>query len=335
MSDNGPITGWKVPQKEMRYNAGLRDQKFTVYEGGIRTQSYWMWKHHWSPGETDQVAAHIDVMPTLLDILGFAAENIMMDGINLKSVLNNPGDLTNRIFFQKYSLSTLRNPAPYPGGIARKGAWKMVNGTELYNIVEDVGETLNLSESKPEILEELNLEFREWYRDISDDHNFQPVAISLGHDEENPVYLQPHHGIAAGNVQFWGNKGISGERKGTHPTGVDSNWTGNWQSTGDAIRWDVIFAQPGDYSFSIMARDTSNGQNNGLKLVIDEHPVGELESRLLNSEWTEYSIGRSTLEPGNTTIGIVLEQNTKAHLEIRALVVEKLPTPSPSNGGDG
>ena len=43
MSDNGPINGWRVPQEKMRYNAGLRDQKFTIYEGGIRTQCFWHW----------------------------------------------------------------------------------------------------------------------------------------------------------------------------------------------------------------------------------------------------------------------------------------------------
>ena len=70
MSDNGPISGWKVPQEKMRYNAGLRDQKFSIYEGGIRTQAYWKWEGQWPSRIVDHtLAAHIDVMPTVLSLL--------------------------------------------------------------------------------------------------------------------------------------------------------------------------------------------------------------------------------------------------------------------------
>ena len=51
-----------------------------------------------------------------------------------------------RMFFQKYSLETLVDPAPYPGGMVRKGDWKMVNGEELYNLSNDPGEEVNLAD---------------------------------------------------------------------------------------------------------------------------------------------------------------------------------------------
>ena len=322
----------------MRFNAGLRDQKFTIYEGGIRTQCYWTWGDRWKSKESTYLAAHIDVLPTLLDLLSLGIPEVRkIDGKSLKPVLeqsNTPAD--ERVIFQKYSLETLRIPAPFPGGIARKGPWKMVNGNELYHLEDDTGEQTNLSETHPDILSALNIAYKDWYKDIANDHDMKSLAITVGHKEENPVYLQPHHGVAQGHVQFWGNRGISGETKGTHPTGVDSNWTGSWQSAGDAMLWDVQLVTTGDYVFKIVARDTSNQETNNLRLFINEQAVNEFGgSLLLDAHWSEYVIGESTLETGKTSIKIALEEDIKSCLEIRALVMEKLPTHGPSNGVDG
>jgi hypothetical protein len=212
----------------------------------------------------------------------------------------------------------------------------MVNGEELYHLEDDNGEQTNLSGKHPDILSALNVEYRDWYEDISNDHGMKSVAITVGHMEENPVYLQPHHGVAQGHVQFWGYRGISGETKGTHPTGVDSNWTGSWQSAGDAIQWDVQLVNMGDYVFKIVARDTTNQKTRSLKLFINGQAIDESDdSLLLTTSWTEHVIGESTLETGKTSIRIALEEDIKSSLEIRALVVEKLPTPGPAVGGDG
>ena len=259
MSDNGPINGWRVPQEEMRFNAGLRDQKFTTYEGGIRTQCYWRWEKHWAPGLRNKVAAHIDVLPTITDILEIETSTTdpSIDGISLRQTLEGTGTTDDnqdaRVFFQKYSLETLRNPAPFPGGVAIRGPWKMVNGEALYHLEQDVGETNNQAANQPEIFEQLKAAYLEWYQDISDDRGLTPINITVGHPQENPVYLQPHHATASGHVKFWGNRGLTGQRRGTHPNGVDSDWTGEWQSESDALEWEVNMVQSGDYSFQVMA----------------------------------------------------------------------------------
>ena len=324
MSDNGPINGWQVPKENMRYNAGLRDQKFTIYEGGIRTQCYWMWKNHWEPGVVDQVAAHIDVLPTLLDILGLAPANNNIDGISLKPVFSSHQEALDRVFFQKYALQTLREPAPFPGGIARNGPWKMVNGTELYNVVNDVGEEVNLAEMHPEILEDLIQAYEHWYTDISDDRNLKKVGISVGHSQENPIYLQPHHGIAEGNVEFWGHRGLTGKRRGTHPSGVDSDWTANWKSYGDAISWKVDVVQSGDYSFKIIARDSSNREPVDMRLSINETSIDKsIITNSLSANWNEIDLGITSLEAGQCSFKLSLRMELDSNFEIRALVVEK------------
>src|SRR5205823_7373646 len=55
----------------IRFNAGLRNRKGTVYEGGIRVPCYVRWPGHAKPGTAiDTPLAHIDMTPTLLDAAG-------------------------------------------------------------------------------------------------------------------------------------------------------------------------------------------------------------------------------------------------------------------------
>jgi arylsulfatase A-like enzyme len=64
MTDNGP-------QQGDRFNGGMRGRKGTVYEGGIRVPFFVRWPRMVQPGtKTDRLAAHIDVLPTLLDACG-------------------------------------------------------------------------------------------------------------------------------------------------------------------------------------------------------------------------------------------------------------------------
>jgi arylsulfatase A-like enzyme len=143
LSDNGII--WGRNEADRRYNAGLRDQKFTVYEGGVRVPFFLR-----APGRSQQkmagrvvekIAAHIDVLPTILDYCGVRVPaNLKVDGLSLRPLIESEaGAWPERRLFMNYSLQTLEKPAPYPGGFARTERYKMVNGTELYDLTSDPG----------------------------------------------------------------------------------------------------------------------------------------------------------------------------------------------------
>ena len=55
LTDNGPTT--------QHFTAGLRGQKGTVYEGGIRVPFFVRWPAKLRPAKVDRIAAHIDVLP--------------------------------------------------------------------------------------------------------------------------------------------------------------------------------------------------------------------------------------------------------------------------------
>ena len=328
LSDNGPISGWKIPQEKMRYNAGLRDQKFTTYDGGIRTQSFWLWPRKWSEAqEISEVAAHIDILPTLLDAVNISIpDSLRIDGMSLlpiieKTVSHSP----ERIFFQNFSLETLRDPKPYPGGIARKGKWKMANGSELYNLSIDPGEKKNLAEEFPDIFEELKKLYTNWYEEVHEEGEFFPRPIPVGYSEANQVWLKPHHGRATGNLKFLGKRGLNGERIGTHPTGVDGDWIGNWREKGDEITWEIEIIQNGVYEIAIDLR--GNIEEESFSLDID---LGKENEKVIlppiteTKDWQLRKPGEWELSKGEYSLSLTLDSKSeKEWLEINHAVITR------------
>jgi len=59
-----------------------------------------------------------------------------------------------------------------PYGIIRSGDWKLIkyyeNETfELYNLKEDISETNNLAEERPELTKELNVKLTKWLTEVN------------------------------------------------------------------------------------------------------------------------------------------------------------------------
>jgi arylsulfatase A-like enzyme len=63
MTDNGH----SVPNL---FNAGMRGMKGGPYQGGTRVPSFWRWPGTLAPGDRPQLAAHLDVFPTLARLAG-------------------------------------------------------------------------------------------------------------------------------------------------------------------------------------------------------------------------------------------------------------------------
>jgi len=315
MSDNGPINGWRVPQKDMRFNAGLRDQKFTVFEGGIRTQAFWYWEDHWKPKEIqDLLAAHIDVVPTILDFIHVPAVHFEMekDGLSLAPVLNGKSTATleKRMLFQQYDLSNLREPAPFPGGIALQWPWKMVNDTALYRLDKDIAESTNLIRKHPQIHQVLSQAYHNWWNSLGLDTIQFGITIPIGHEQENPILIQAHHGITLGKIKFLGQRGLLGKRIGSHPSGVDGDWLSNWHQKGDGIKWQVDIRQKGRYEIAVVSRSGMNPQKIPLDITIKQkkHSVNILANSL-SQNWQNIPVLEVDLESGKDTLNVILNRS--------------------------
>ena len=84
MNDNGQTHGLDV------FNAGMRGSKCTIWQGGSRAISLWKWAGKWTPHTVSNLAAHLDVLPTLCDLAGATlppALGAKLEGFNLRPLL--------------------------------------------------------------------------------------------------------------------------------------------------------------------------------------------------------------------------------------------------------
>ncbi len=202
MTDNGP--------QQRRYNAGMRGLKGSVYEGGIRVPFFLRWPKALKPGrKVDRLAAHIDVVPTLLEACGVSAPaRVRFDGRSLMPLLR---DEAARWADRTISIQWHRGdqPQPFRSAMTRDQRWKLVDGKELYDLDTDPAEQHDLSSQHPDIVSRLRRDYEDWFRDVSSTRGYDPPRICLGTKFENPVTLsrQDWRGPKAGwnpdSLGYW------------------------------------------------------------------------------------------------------------------------------------
>jgi arylsulfatase len=190
ITDNGP--------QGNRYNTGLRSRKGSVFEGGIRVPSFWSWPGMIGPDrEIPEIAAHIDILPTLLDICQIEVHTeYPVDGRSLWPLLKGEKiELPHRELFYHW---TRGFPEPYHNIAVRSGDFKLVGqgsykspgqAFTLYNLSEDPNELKNISHLFPDSVEVLKKRFDEWYDQVIRNPHLAPQRIRIGSGMENPVIL--------------------------------------------------------------------------------------------------------------------------------------------------
>ncbi len=157
-SDNGAAVGSSLP---------LRAKKGSVYDGGIREPTLMWWPGKIPAGSVcSEVAASIDVMPTLTALAGGKLPTRKIDGKDIWHLMNGTPEAKSP--HEAYVL--MHGP-----GTVRSGKWKFypwkegkgqqnrdtANWTpsplpvQLYDTVADIGETKNVAAEHPEVVERL------------------------------------------------------------------------------------------------------------------------------------------------------------------------------------
>jgi arylsulfatase A-like enzyme len=209
MSDNGP-----TQEGVGRYTAGLRGHKTQVYEGGIRVPFFIRWPDRFRPGrKIDRLAAHIDVMPTLLELCDAAKpQDVQFDGLSLAPLLqeDSPAWADRTLFFQWHRGDS---PELYRSVAARNDRYKLVQAQnlfdgnrplefELFDIQNDPEEKKNIALQHPEMVAQLKSEYKDWLTDVSRTRGFSPSLVWLGTPYENPVVMTQED---RRDADGWGN----------------------------------------------------------------------------------------------------------------------------------
>ena len=169
LTDNGTAHGEKV------FNAGMRGKKGSPYEGGHRVPCFLRWPAGGfdKPVSVDQLTAHLDLLPTLVDLCGLQLPKpIRFDGTSLRPLLADP-----RTPWPERTLvmGTPRNetgphpPPPMPGhGCAvMTGRWRLVNDRELYDLTKDPGQMTDVAAQNPEVVTALHEAYQSYWDGVS------------------------------------------------------------------------------------------------------------------------------------------------------------------------
>lgn len=170
-SDHGPCTSARdftlPPERQVRWNAGLRGEKGSLYDGAIKVPSFWRWPAAgWSGGRDDtRLASPIDALPTLAAATGATAPgDVTLDGVDLFAA---PAD--RNLYLQWHRGNT---PERYRNYAVVTAQYKLHRPApdkpdELYDLAVDPGEGNDVAAQHPDVVAELRAAYDAWFDDMA------------------------------------------------------------------------------------------------------------------------------------------------------------------------
>ena len=315
-TDNGP--------NGARYNAGMRGAKGSVHEGGVRVPCFVRWPGHIAPGTlVEQIAAHIDLLPTLVELTGVPMpETKPLDGISLAA------PLTGRpVAWPDRTLFTFRGRR----GAARTQRYRLTIEAKrvgLYDMQADPGQKRNIAKDKPDVVRRLKAEFDAKLKDVMKGAKGRR-PIPIGYAQMPTVEMPTPEGTWTGGLRFGGRF-------------ANNNWLTGWTSTKAQVSWDVDVVHAGRYEIALVyicpKEDVSSkirvdvgGQ--AVEGILDkarEPNVVASPDRFKRKEvyeriWAPHTLGTVTLPKGRARLTVrALTRPGKAVMDLKAVRVRRL-----------
>lgn len=158
-SDNGGLWG----------NPPLRDNKGSVFEGGIRVPLIVNWPSKIKAGKTDVPVTSVDLFPTLLEATNSSYSSDALEGISIWPLLTENIRPTERPLYWHFPHH--RKKGFTMAAAIQENDWKLIwsfesDSTYLYNVKEDIGENHDQSLSHPEKTKELLQKLQTWQQEV-------------------------------------------------------------------------------------------------------------------------------------------------------------------------
>ncbi len=234
-SDNGP--------NSMRWTGGMKGNKGTTDESGVRSVCYLRWPTKLPAGHTvTQIAGAIDLLPTLTALAGVKrANDLPLDGRDLTPLLTRQnGEWPDRMIFSTWA-----------GKIsARTQTHRLDHAGKLFNMTADPGQTKPVNAAEPELAANLTTAVQAWRKEMfgNDEtakskekgvaNGVDPRPIPVGYREFPITMLPARDGEPRGGV-----KRSSGA--------PNCSYFVNWTDTDDSMVWLLDVHTAGRYEVSI------------------------------------------------------------------------------------
>jgi len=139
-------------------NHPLRFGKLFLFEGGIRVPLLMRWPGVIEASQvSDQLVSALDFFPTLSRLAGAdVPESLALDGVDLSGWLQGTTDEVPSapLFWRNGTNKAMRN-----------SKWKLIEVPDhvwLFDLAADVGERHNLAEQYPDVVREMQREYKQW-----------------------------------------------------------------------------------------------------------------------------------------------------------------------------
>jgi len=229
MTDNGTAAGFRGGKG---FNSGMRGTKGSEYEGGHRVPCFVRWPAgHLDGGRNvNRLTAHLDLLPTLIDLCSLEEPaEVTFDGTSIAPLLKGDNaEWPDRILVT--DSQRIEHPEKWRKSAVMTDRWRLINGTELYDVPRDPGQSSDVAAKYPDVVRKLRQAYEKWWESVSQRFD-EYCEIVLGSDEENPARLTCHDWHGGGAVP-WAQGHI---RKGLTANGF----------------WAVDVARAGEYEFSL------------------------------------------------------------------------------------
>jgi arylsulfatase B len=232
-TDNGTSSGAGV------YNADMRGAKGSEYDGGHRVPFFIHWPAKgWTEArDVTPITAHVDIVPTLIDLCGVPApEGVKFDGHSIRPLLENKASIDDGTWPDRMLITDsqrVKDPIKWRKSAVMTSQWRLNNGVELYDIKADPGQKQNVAGQNPEVVARLREFYEDWWAELEPTFS-QATPIHLGHERGNPATLTCHDWITT-QMTPWNQSQIRNAMTGEENTGF----------------WNVKVVEDGLYSIAV------------------------------------------------------------------------------------
>ena len=240
MTDNGPV-------HVVRYNGGMRGTKGTVHEGGVRVPCYINWQGTLKHSIVEGVAAHIDMLPTIMELCGITDYKTAfpVDGVSFAAHVRQGSDIPAGRTIYTHRLDKKLTPWM---GAARTGDWRLTvypgNKPSLYDIARDYAETTDIYNASNPKHKALFDSYQSWFADAS-----RGVALNtnvpVGYKKAPQVRIPTPEGKMYGQLKCYG-----------YP---NQNWVRHFQTRADSLVYTLDVVRNGTYE--IVLEFNHNGKD--------------------------------------------------------------------------
>lgn len=261
-TDNGTASGARV------FNAGMRGKKGSEYDGGHRVplMIHYPARQLNQRREIKTLAHAVDVVPTLLDLCGIQPpKNLKFDGRSLKPLLDPDSKVEWEDRFLVTDSQRVRDPIKWRKSAVMSQRWRLINGTELYDIQQDPGQTKDLAGQYPEQVRKMRQFYEDWWAELEPTFA-QTTEIYVGHQKAPRVSLTAHDWISNSGVP-WNQSHIRRALGYSNPA-QPKNRSRKSQSKGAGTNrkqvhdghWAIKVMKTGTYRISVLRWPQESGQ---------------------------------------------------------------------------